>query len=67
MGRIRTKDIKVLSKDLYDIYPDNFSTDFEQNKKIVDEMGILKEKSKRYRNRVAGYVVRIARKAKRIS
>jgi len=63
MGRIRGKDIKAVSFDLYDAYPEKFSEDFEQNKKSVDELKLFDSKKKR--NRVAGYVVRVVCNAKR--
>ncbi|MBI2126477.1 MAG: 30S ribosomal protein S17e [Thaumarchaeota archaeon] len=60
MGRIRTKDIKDLSFSLHDAYPGRFSKDFESNKNAVNETKLLEGKSKRFRNRVAGYIVRVA-------
>jgi len=65
MGRIRTKDVKDLARNMYDVYPEKFSGDFEENKENVKELGVLSGKSKRYRNRVTGYLVRIARIAER--
>lgn len=68
MGRIRTKDIKDLAFDLHEAYEGKFSGDFEANKTAVNETKLLEGKSKRFRNRVAGYLVRVtitkARKAK---
>ncbi len=61
MGRIRTKDIKDLSRSLQDVYPDRFSPDFEENKKVIADLNIMPHKSKRFRNKVAGYVVRLSR------
>ncbi|MEM7813552.1 MAG: 30S ribosomal protein S17e [Candidatus Aenigmatarchaeota archaeon] len=63
MGRIRTKDIKSLSRDLYSVHADSFSQDFEQNKSAIKELGMMEGRSKRFRNRVAGYIVRLARQA----
>lgn len=63
MGLIRTKDIKDLSRDLYSVYPDRFGPDFEENKKVIGELKITEGKSKIFRNRVAGYIVRLARQA----
>lgn len=60
MGRIRTKDVKDLARDLHEAYPDRFSPDFDQNKQVIGELKIVEGKSKRFRNRVAGYIVRIA-------
>ncbi len=60
MGRIRGKDIKGVAFDVYDAYPERFNEDYENNKKNLDELNILDAKKKR--NRVAGYLVRVARK-----
>ncbi len=54
MGRIRTKFIKNLGREIYEKYRDRFTTDFEKNKQIIKE--ILALPSKRLRNILAGYV-----------
>lgn len=41
---------------LMERYPDAFSTDFEHNKELVDELTNIE--SKGVRNRIAGYVTR---------
>ena len=46
--------VKKLSTDLLNRYPDKFNVDFQQNKKIVDE--VAKVKSKELRNQIAGYI-----------
>jgi small subunit ribosomal protein S17e len=38
-------------------YSDSFTTDFDQNKEVVDEL--LTNTTKRLRNRIAGYVTRL--------
>ena len=63
MGRIRGKDIKNVVFELYDAYEDKFSREFEHNKKIVTEMKLFE--SKKTRNRVAGYMVRVVRQSKK--
>ena len=60
MGRIKTTMIKNLGKKLLKKYPDKFTTDFEENKKVLKELGIID--SKRIRNRVAGYIVRLKKR-----
>lgn len=55
MGRIRTKMIKATAKQLVDEYGDKFSTDFEKNKKVLNEMQVAQDKS--VRNKLAGYIV----------
>ena len=46
--------VKKLSTELLNRYPDKFNFDFQQNKKIIDE--IAKVKSKELRNQIAGYI-----------
>jgi small subunit ribosomal protein S17e len=43
-------------------HPNKFNSDFENNKKILNELKILPDKS--VRNRVAGYIVRVIEKEK---
>jgi len=62
MGRIRTAFIKSVSKSLLEAHPDKFGTNFEENKKVLDELGIFDEKSTR--NKVAGYIVSLVKKKK---
>lgn len=57
MGRVRQTYIKRLAKDLVEADPERFNEDFDHNKeelKDIDEFN-----SKRLRNRVAGYIVRV--------
>lgn len=57
MGRVRPTYIKRLAKDLVEAEPEKFSEDFEENKQELKE---TKEfNSKKLRNRVAGYIVRV--------
>jgi small subunit ribosomal protein S17e len=46
--------IKRLSTELLDKYPDRFTTDFEENKKTLLSLAIIR--SKVLRNRMAGYI-----------
>jgi len=41
-------------------YPEAFGSDFEQNKKVLEEMALIP--SKQLRNRIAGYIAK-SRKA----
>ena len=56
MGRIKSTAIKRLGDDLIQEHADKFSTDFEHNKKILDE--VKKIESKKMRNVLAGYITR---------
>ena len=54
MGRVRPLHIKRAAKLLLERYPDRFSTDFESNRRVLDE--ILKNVGKSLKNRIAGYI-----------
>ena len=62
MGRIKTKLIKRNVKELIQRYPNKFSVDFNDNKKMVIETAELN--SKKLRNVMAGYVTRLVRNKK---
>jgi small subunit ribosomal protein S17e len=46
--------VKKISTELLNRYQDKFNVDFQQNKKIIDE--IAKVRSKELRNQIAGYI-----------
>jgi small subunit ribosomal protein S17e len=46
--------VRRISNDLLQQYPERFTTDFNENKKIVQELA--KVKSKVLRNKIAGYI-----------
>ena len=54
--------IKRISTSVLEKYPDRFGSDFEKNKKALQEIAITK--SKVLRNRVAGYITSYLRKQK---
>ena len=56
MGNIRPTYIKRVAIELLKQYPDEFTADFEHNKKKVSELTDVKYI--RMRNRIAGYVTR---------
>ncbi len=57
MGRVRPTYIKRLAKDLVEANPDRFTDDFDENKEELKELDEFN--SKKLRNRVAGYMVRV--------
>jgi small subunit ribosomal protein S17e len=59
MGKIRSILIKNVSKELINKYPDVFSINFEENKKLLDKY--LDADSKRLKNRISGYIVTLLR------
>ena len=58
MGKVRTEQVKRIAQELIKRNPDKFSTDFENNKKLVKSLTRIS--STKLRNRVAGYVTRLA-------
>ncbi len=60
MGRIKTTMIKNLGTKLLKKYPDKFTSDFEHNKIVLKDLGIID--SKKIRNKVAGYIVRLKKR-----
>jgi len=59
LGKVRTEIVKRVSLELVDKYPRSFTTDFEQNKQFLNEIGL--GVSKKLRNRIAGYITRIVK------
>jgi small subunit ribosomal protein S17e len=57
LGKVRTEQVKRIARKLMDRYPDKFTTDFENNKKLVDALTNIS--SSKLRNRVAGYTTRL--------
>jgi len=57
MGRVRQTYVKRLAKNLVDADEERFSEDFDENKEALKETEEFK--SKRLRNRVSGYIVRV--------
>lgn len=54
LGRIRQTFIKRTGEELIEKFADKFTSDFEENKKAVEEVAMISTKT--LRNRVAGYV-----------
>ena len=54
MGRVRQAHIKRTARELLELHPDKFSTDFEKNREALEEL--LNLDSKSLRNRIAGYI-----------
>ncbi len=54
MGRVRPGHIKRAAEKLLEEYPDLFSEDFDENKKIINEL--VETDSKKVKNRIAGYI-----------
>lgn len=59
MGKIRQGFIKRVARELFNKYPNEFTRDFEHNKKKVEELTNVT--SKKIRNRIAGYITKLVR------
>lgn len=62
MGNIYTRDIKRIAHEIYEKYKDQVSEDYNKNKELVK--AIVDVKSKKVRNRIAGYLTRYAKLVK---
>jgi small subunit ribosomal protein S17e len=51
---VRTEQIKRLAKELIRRFPDKFSNNFENNKRMVDML--IKGATTKVRNQIAGYI-----------
>ncbi len=60
MGNIRPTYIKRVAVELVQTYPDQFTADFEHNKKKVAELTDVSTNT--MRNRIAGYATRYRRR-----
>ncbi len=56
LGKVKTEQIKHLGKELMTRFPGKFTTNFDENKRTVDE--VTKGTTTRVRNKVAGYITR---------
>jgi small subunit ribosomal protein S17e len=64
LGRVRALYIKRAARELIKRYPDKLSTDFEGNRKFVDE--VLGHLTKSLKNRIAGYTVTLLKQRKEV-
>jgi small subunit ribosomal protein S17e len=60
MGRVKGTLIKRVSRELIEKYPDKFTSNFEKNKKVIDQ---ILTTYKRFRNSITGYVTRLIKMA----
>jgi small subunit ribosomal protein S17e len=56
LGKVRPEAVKKNAREVIKRYPDKFTTDFEENKKLL--ASLLEISSTRLRNRIAGYITR---------
>jgi small subunit ribosomal protein S17e len=56
LGKVKTEQIKRTGKELMTRFPNKFSSDFEENKKLVNVL--ISDTTTRVRNKIAGYITR---------
>jgi len=54
LGKVKTEHIKRLGKELMERFPDKFSSNFDDNKHVVD--ALTEGATTKVRNQVAGYI-----------
>lgn len=54
MGKVKTEQIKRVAKELMKRYPTKFSSNFDDNKHMVD--ALTQNVTTRVRNQIAGYI-----------
>jgi small subunit ribosomal protein S17e len=54
LGKVKTEHIKRLAKELMLRFPDKFSSNFDDNKSVVD--ALTEGATTKVRNQVAGYI-----------
>jgi small subunit ribosomal protein S17e len=57
MGKRRTSSVSRIAIRLIKDYPERFTNNYDENKKVLDEL--IYFPSKVLRNKVAGYIVRL--------
>ncbi|MEM2909529.1 MAG: 30S ribosomal protein S17e [Halobacteria archaeon] len=60
MGKVRTRKVKRLAKEVLELYRERVSEDFEKNKQLVWEV-FVSGISKKLANRVAGYLTTLTK------
>ncbi len=57
LGKVRPEHVKKVARELIELYPDKFNTDFQSNKKVIESLARIS--STKLRNRIAGYITRL--------
>ena len=57
LGNVRPEKVKRIARELIRKFPDKFTADFEENKKILSSIALIP--STRLRNSIAGYITRL--------
>jgi small subunit ribosomal protein S17e len=62
LGKVKTEQIKRVGKELMERFPDRFTTNFDENKRLVETL--TQGTTTRVRNQIAGYITRTKSLAK---
>lgn len=62
MGKVKTEQVKRVGKELMHRFPEKFTTNFDENKHLVDTL--TQGTTTRVRNQIAGYITRTIALAK---
>ncbi|MCX8204555.1 MAG: 30S ribosomal protein S17e [Candidatus Nezhaarchaeota archaeon] len=62
MGKVRPVAVKSMARRLVAQFNDKFTTNFEENKKLIAELTTVR--AKHLRNRLAGYITRLVKTTK---
>ena len=57
LGKVRPDGVKKVARELLERFPEKFTINFENNKKIVKSLTNIS--STKLRNRIAGYITRL--------
>jgi len=57
LGKVRPEQVKRVSRELVERFPNRFSTSFEDNKKALQ--ALVEINSQTLRNRIAGYITHL--------
>jgi small subunit ribosomal protein S17e len=56
LGKVKTEQIKRVGKELMARFPNKFTSNFDENKRLVDSL--TQGTTTRVRNQIAGYITR---------
>jgi small subunit ribosomal protein S17e len=56
LGKVKTEQIKRVGQELMEKFPDKFTTNFDENKRLVETL--TQGTTTRVRNQIAGYITR---------
>ena len=57
LGKVRTEHVKRIARELIEKFPGKFTTDFENNKRVLESVAEIP--TSRLRNKIAGYITRL--------